>query len=167
MYLNSMLKKMLPYSVDIYWLTIVIKSIVAIACISLLLPNVDAIQCWQCNSAIDKFCEDVPSGPMEEPEQLHDCYKKMYKECVAEDEKHNYTFCRKQVQTIDKETRIIRACGFIKASQDCYWTKNPPASTLVCQCEGDGCNRSPRVSYHHWIWLPIVLSLVLQPIFYQ
>lgn len=116
-----------------------VKTIVVI--LAILLPylcSTEAIYCWQCNSAVDRFCKDVPSGPMQDPDNLDDCYKKMYKECIAD--KINYTFCRKQVQTIDKESRVIRSCGFIPAQQDCYWTRSPPAATLVCQCHDDGCN---------------------------
>ncbi|KAH9420520.1 hypothetical protein DERP_000946 [Dermatophagoides pteronyssinus] len=120
-----------------HWFLIVTIFLVTI--ITLLSDNtVNAIQCWQCNSMTDKFCEDVPT----DVNNLHDCYKKMYRECIDENDKLNYTFCRKQVQTIDEETRIIRSCGFIRSPVDCYWTKSPPTSTLVCQCDGDGCNHA-------------------------
>lgn len=142
-----------------HWFLMAIVMIVLATIITYLPYNTaDAIQCWQCNSMTDKFCEDVPK----DVDNLHECYSKMYRECIDENNKLNYTFCRKQVQTIEQETRIIRSCGFIRAPQECYWTKNPPTSTLVCQCDGDGCNDaltnrfSPIIS----IILPCVLAMV-------
>lgn len=137
--------------------------IVIVILISYQIRLIDSIYCWQCNSAKDRFCSDVPSEIPEKKEDLDDCFKKMYRECKSENDKLNYTFCRKQVQTIDEETRIIRACGYVRAPQDCYWTKNPPSSTYVCQCDGDGCNHAFNyfnVNYFLLITLPI-LSILL------
>lgn len=105
----------------------------------------NTLHCWQCNTIYDKFCKDVPAGPVKDIDKLETCLKEMYKECKSENGL-NYTLCRKQVQTVNNEPRIIRSCGFSKSQHDCYMTKNPPVTTEVCQCEGDGCNGSQRVN---------------------
>ncbi|OTF82659.1 hypothetical protein BLA29_012381 [Euroglyphus maynei] len=84
----------------------------------------------------------------------------MYRECVAENDKLNYTFCRKQVQTIDEEIRIIRSC-------DCYWTKSPPTSTLVCQCDGDGCNNALNNRFSTFISIILPCAFILVARFIQ
>lgn len=113
---------------------------------AMLVPGLYALHCWQCNSEISKHCDDLPVGPVQNVSRLDSCIQEFYKECSSGDERIKYTFCRKQVQTIDGKERIIRSCGFERSPSSCYQTRNPPIQTTVCQCDGDGCNSAPADS---------------------
>ena len=113
--------------------------------VALFVHHSDAIHCWQCNSASNDFCNQVPSGPVSNGTKIASCLQDLYKECSTEGGL-NYTFCRVQEQTIKGEKRVIRGCGYDKADVDCYMTKTPSVSTKVCQCFTDGCNGSNSVT---------------------
>lgn len=108
--------------------------------------QLEAISCWQCNSVNNEFCNQVPSGPVSNASKLPDCLRSLYKPCVSDDERLNYTFCRKQDQVVNGQSRTIRGCGYDKADLDCYMTKTPSVNTRVCQCMTDGCNGSHSVT---------------------
>lgn len=115
--------------------------VLGLALVAAYLPSTFALYCWQCNSVKDKFCNDVPAGPVMNVSQLDLCLQQHYKECESGNGL-NYTFCRKQIQSINNQKRVIRSCGFERAPTDCYVTKNPQVNSEVCQCDGDGCNHS-------------------------
>ena len=105
----------------------------------------EAIYCWQCNSIKSQFCADVPPGPITNSSKLESCLQEMYKECPKNGDLP-YTFCRKNEQIIQNEKRVIRSCGYDKASTDCYITKTPFVTTRVCQCFEDGCNSASHAT---------------------
>lgn len=107
------------------------------------------LSCWECNSIFNQTCNNLPlGGPTEKTPQL----KEFYVDC---DEKSshstigNYTLCRKQVQIIDGEERVVRSCGIEASNKPCYSTVNPSAKTFVCQCFEDGCNFSSTLGLSH------------------
>lgn len=108
------------------------------------LPAAYAIKCWQCNSETNKFCEQVPNGPVNNGTDIPSCLADLYKECPTTDGL-SY-FCRKQTQVIKDQKRVIRGCGFDKTEQECYQTKTPLVATHVCQCFEDGCNGSQSLT---------------------
>lgn len=103
------------------------------------LPSAFAIKCWKCNSETDKFCEQVPAGPVNNDTDIPSCLSKLYEDCPDDGLKY---FCRKQTQVIKDQKRVIRGCGFDKSELECYQTKTPLVATHVCQCFEDGCNGS-------------------------
>lgn len=114
--------------------------------VAMMVPSIYALHCWQCNTEVSKHCDDLPAGPVQNVSRLDTCIQEFYKECISRDERIKYTFCRKQVQTIDGKERTIRSCGFERSPSECYQTRNPPIQTTVCQCDGDGCNSAPMGS---------------------
>lgn len=118
-----------------------------------------ALHCWECNSKIDSECANVPRGP-QDVSKLPDNIRRFYVDC---DKKSDISggkspFCRKNEQEIERETRIIRGCGFESAGKECYKTANPPVKTFVCECREDGCNRSSSATLSHFL---IAISLFI------
>jgi len=107
-----------------------------------------AIHCWQCNSHHNADCATLPSGPQDRT-KLADNIRNYYVDCDALNDPFagKYNLCRKQEQDIEqKETRIIRSCGFETSGKECYKTANPSVKTHVCECREDGCNSSSSLS---------------------
>lgn len=119
--------------------TLLLLTILAAIC----LPAAFAIKCWKCNSETNNFCEQVPSGPVTNDTSIPSCLADLYVECPNDGLTY---FCRKQIQTIKDQKRVIRGCGFDKGDLPCYMTKTPQVSTHVCQCFEDGCNGAPSLT---------------------
>lgn len=119
---------------------------------------VNAIKCYQCNSVTDPGCDKIEMLPKE-------AIAHFFKDCEG-DFDGNEPFCRKQdiksnfktyVLSIwisfyirnffflvisPKSTRVIRSCGWIKATHtNCLSLDSSFSKGGVCQCFEDGCNR--------------------------
>ncbi|GAB1607444.1 uncharacterized protein LOC115232589 [Argonauta hians] len=92
-----------------------------------------SISCYNCNSSpfqSGKYCMDIP----EKYPYIVDCD-------IFE---QNYTRCRKVVQNIDDEVRIIRQCAKSGGPLGCesrVGTKN--IRMKYCHCDTDHCNSAP------------------------
>ncbi|GLV34674.1 uncharacterized protein CBL_09154 [Carabus blaptoides fortunei] len=100
---------------------------------------VDAIQCYQCTSVNDTRCLDLK----------HDnSTLDLYRECNG-DYHGKQPFCRKTVQTIIDEVRIVRvhrSCGWEEDeinTKPCYKYENDFHLEVICVCLTDGCNAAP------------------------
>merc|ERR1719431_1868598 len=102
--------------------------------------------CYQCNSYEDPLCADpfYHNAEYEKPypERTPKSENSFEKECDPDtaEKKH---FCRKIVQTVRGDTRVIRSCGWVEDEKDraCYTTVLEEYNTEVCSCkEGDLCN---------------------------
>jgi len=103
-----------------------------------LIDTGSSLDCHQCNSYEHAHCadpfyhaDDVTKEPKTK-EYLLPC----------PDDGKDY-FCRKIYQNVRGDERVIRSCGYIRddrQDRDCYTTVLEEYNTLVCQCDGDGCN---------------------------
>ncbi|XP_023328001.1 uncharacterized protein LOC111701087 isoform X2 [Eurytemora carolleeae] len=126
---------------------------------------VSGIKCWECNSAYDKRCGDTFENITTElvdcdqrtPEMTHLPLKK-------DGEPFTASVCRKTVQTINEETRVIRSCGWLPNEEnflgrDCF-TKTGTNKVMVfhCVCHSDACNGGNLVQFSHFFIL-FILSI--------
>lgn len=98
--------------------------------------DVTGIKCHVCNTPQNGTCgdpffyEDRPDVPKT---------TKFIQECPADtaDRKH---FCRKIVQNVRGEERVIRSCGWEQHApgKECYSTILEEYNTYVCACKNDG-----------------------------
>lgn len=129
-----------------------------------------AIKCWDCNSMINKGCDD-PFKP--DDFAMADCSQKHLAR-FPDKEGH---ICRKTVQKINDEYRVIRGCGYINDTFDtilpgadiddkCF-RRTGTFSVMVeyCICNSDdGCNFATRIKINNWltIMLPsLIMAFIL------
>jgi len=109
--------------------------------------TVDSIFCWDCNSAFDPRCKDKFNN-----------ISIAYTDCSQRSLDHlgdlTATFCRKTIQQVGEEERVIRGCGWLNLSAEdqalqlsgstCF-KRAGSAGTFVtrCNCATDGCNAGP------------------------
>ncbi|XP_046619574.1 uncharacterized protein LOC124304878 isoform X2 [Neodiprion virginianus] len=108
-----------------------------LVCASILFGDSSALECFECNSHIDKRCADsVP------PDSL----KRI---CHNNENGIKYSLCRKIDQTVDfsvyelkPERRIIRTCGWDESRfrNQCYEKGGYGGYQKVCSCYGNNCN---------------------------
>jgi len=128
--------------------TILFSGAFALLVIAACLPFGSAIKCYRCQSLKDPECgKDMPREPTAELMKLTvDCSDgdKQNKSTVETSEADKpYTFCRKQLQSVDGRVNIIRACGLVKGDKPCYNAGVSATSVLSCQCFEDYCNTAP------------------------
>ncbi|KAH9412567.1 hypothetical protein DERP_006529 [Dermatophagoides pteronyssinus] len=126
-----------------------------------------AIKCWDCNSMINRGCDD-PFKP--DDFAMADCSQKHLSRFP--DKEGN--ICRKTLQKINDEYRVIRGCGYINDTFDTI----PPGAEIeneclrrtgtfsvmveFCICNGeDGCNHGLKNNSINNILLIIMLSLLI------
>jgi len=107
-----------------------------------------SIECYVCNSAYaaEKDCKHLP-----DPEAfVQDC------DVIGNDRGLNYTYCRKIVQNVEGEGRVVRQCAS-KARLDRTCTERTGTKNIkvsYCECEGNKCNAAPT---SHSLSMNIVL----------
>ncbi|KAH7643100.1 hypothetical protein DERF_016054 [Dermatophagoides farinae] len=138
------------------------------AIIMIMMPlSTMAIKCWDCNSMINKGCDD-PFKP--DDFAMADCSQKHLSRFP--DKEGN--ICRKTLQKINDEYRIIRGCGYINDTFDTI----PPGAEIedqclrrtgtfsvmveYCICNGEnGCNHATFISINNTLLLIIMLPLLI------
>lgn len=117
-----------------------VKSVITLSlCIFLFLclSDVDAMQCYQCNSRNNSQCADLMP-----PDSLK-------VDCSALKDGPKYTMCRKITQVIEfsvnglpPDTRVIRGCGWDETNYKgkCYQRSGFGGRQEVCSCLTDYCN---------------------------
>ncbi|KAJ6225438.1 hypothetical protein RDWZM_003983 [Blomia tropicalis] len=136
--------------------------------LSIIAPLTFAIKCWDCNSMINKGCDD----PFEKDYfAMADCSQKHLAR-FPDKEGH---FCRKTIQKVNDQLRIIRGCGYIndtfdtvppgaKIEEECI-RRTGTFSVMIefCACNsGDGCNHAAIASFSYLSYLiPVALTAIL------
>jgi hypothetical protein len=97
----------------------------------------EAVQCYVCNSGEQyegKACAD-PIDPAEASKYLMNC------DTEGLEEGKNYTYCRKFLQNVDGDSRIVRTCATSGRIGQCVdRTGTTRIKLRYCECEGDKCN---------------------------
>lgn len=125
-----------------------------------------AIKCFSCNSHYDRNCADPFNN-----------YTTELVNCEQEDHRMNHlplfngtarhtaNICRKTVQLIEGEQRVIRSCGWLPnvesmRDRECF-TRTGTHQVMVdhCVCQGDGCNRSSGITAASFL---LLFTLYLQ-----
>jgi len=99
------------------------------------------LKCYQCNSYKDAHCAD-PFYFEDDLEAKRPKDASLLTNCDPDTDTVKH-FCRKIYQNVRGDERVIRSCGTIKderEGRECYTTVLEEYNTLVCQCDGDGCN---------------------------
>eukprot|EP00096_Caligus_rogercresseyi_P008131 TRINITY_DN26502_c0_g1_i1.p1 TRINITY_DN26502_c0_g1~~TRINITY_DN26502_c0_g1_i1.p1 ORF type:complete len:168 (+),score=46.96 TRINITY_DN26502_c0_g1_i1:33-536(+) len=124
-----------------------------------------AIQCWECNSKTDPGCLDPFNG-----------YSLGSVNCSQADADVEHlreddgtllepTLCRKTVQVVEEEIRVIRGCGWIPNTgvikgRDCFSRVGTmEVSVRHCVCDTDGCNGSGNLRPGLASLLPALITL--------
>ncbi|XP_066973889.1 uncharacterized protein [Macrobrachium rosenbergii] len=139
------------------------KALLGLALIITLVGTGYALQCYVCNSHLDKDCKDLTSPNA----------KNYLKECNNEPDGEKYTLCRKIDMHMDmdygkfheKENRVHRACGWeenVDSSKDCYYKSGYNTRSWVCACKTDGCNGASLPSVGFAVLLPVIIAAVLR-----
>jgi len=97
---------------------------------------------------------------MKDPSMLQDCPED---EPAVDGNPGKQHFCRKITQTVRGDTRVIRSCGWIQdeKNRECYTTVLEEYNTLVCACEGKGCNGATGFSVSMFATLSAVVLAYL------
>ena len=120
-----------------------ISKVSIVVCLLLAVPLLAyGLQCYQCNSAVDKECMDPfveePINDGEQPKVKQELKDKFLKTCPAEE-----TLCRKTDQYVRGEASVIRSCATEEYKNECYKTVLEEYNTLSCTCKEDECNHAP------------------------
>lgn len=107
----------------------------------------DAIKCYVCNSGAD-YDNEKCKEPESFPELIRDC------NALPEDVGHvhgNYTYCRKFVQDVEGDFRIVRSCATAGRVGRCIdRTGTAKIKLQYCECVNadpdQPCNRSEETS---------------------
>lgn len=125
------------------------------------------IQCFKCNSHYDKNCGDPFNNYTSELINCDQEEHRMSHLPLKEDEtRYSANICRKTVQIIAEEVRVIRSCGWLPnpesmKDRDCF-TRTGTHQVMVyhCVCKGSACNGAQ----HHTVHMVLVLlGLVTLP----
>jgi len=107
------------------------------------------IKCFSCNSHYDRNCADPFNNYTTE---LVNCNQEDHRmnhlPLIDGKTRHTANICRKTVQIVQNEERIIRSCGWLPnvesmKDRECF-TRTGTHQVMVyhCVCRGDGCNGS-------------------------
>jgi hypothetical protein len=105
----------------------------------------DAVQCYVCNSG-EEFEGKTCADPLPK-----DDAKKYLADCDNEGRKDgkNYTMCRKFLQDVEGDSRIVRTCASAGRVNQCVdRTGTTRIKLRYCECEGDECNVASTVHAH-------------------
>jgi hypothetical protein len=96
----------------------------------------DALQCYVCNSGAeyegDKCADPLPSNA---DDLLFDCQEEGLKDGK------NYTMCRKFLQDVEGDYRVVRTCASDGRENQCVdRTGTTRIKLRYCECTGDKCN---------------------------
>merc|ERR1712045_71045 len=105
------------------------------------------IKCFSCNSHYDRNCADPFNNYTSE---LVNCdqedHRMTHLPLKNDTTRHSANSCRKTIQIVKDEMRIIRSCGWLPnpeslADRECF-TRTGTHSVMVhhCVCKEDGCN---------------------------
>lgn len=116
-----------------------------VAAVLSIVPTVDAINCFSCNSAPylqGDRCRDLP----DKNEFLINCDEEPDTKALGL--ARNYTMCRIFVQDVEGESRIVRTCATDgKPERGCIdRTGTTRIKLRYCECTGDACNEASKTT---------------------
>ena len=135
-----------------------------------------AIKCWECNSKYDGRCgEDFSNYSV----ALVDCDQRQNLvahldplDPTVTTEPPKATLCRKTVQTVEGETRIIRGCGWINNTESlkdrvCFHRAGTKEIQMLhCICRTDSCNVANGLEISSFLGLLAMVLLPALPAFF-
>jgi len=136
------------------------KVLVALFCFAAVATTVSALECFVCNSAVDKSCADEFDA---ESTALRGAFLKNCSAKTTEDGVELApTYCEKVYMWLTGEYRVDRNCGYMKREVEgpCYQTRADDHIVDTCQCDGDACN-SGNALLPGLALLSVALGLVL------
>ncbi|ELT89990.1 hypothetical protein CAPTEDRAFT_198213 [Capitella teleta] len=120
----------------------------------------DSLHCYVCNNH-----KDYQGKECDAPEEHEDT---LLKNCADEGiiNKMNYTMCRKMVQEVEGETRVVRTCATHGKPGSCVErTGTKQVRVEYCECEGDKCNsgthNAPQVILSTCVALVVAIKALL------
>jgi len=127
------------------------------------------IKCFSCNSHYDRNCADPFNNYTTE---LVNCNQEDHRmnhlPLINGTKRHTANICRKTVQIVENEERIIRSCGWLPNTEsmkdrECF-TRTGTHQVMVyhCVCNEDGCNGCGLITSSASF---ILIALLLQQIF--
>jgi len=134
------------------------------------IASCSGIQCYTCNSHYDKNCGDPFNNYTTELIKCNQKDHKMSHLPLKEDgTPYTANICRKTVQIIAEETRVIRSCGWLPnpenmKDRDCF-TRTGTHQVMVyhCACTGDACNGAS----HTKTVLSVLFTLTSLPLLFR
>jgi len=125
------------------------------------------ITCFSCNSHYDKNCGDPFNNYTTEMINCDQEEHRMTHLPLKDDEtRYSANICRKTVQIVQEEVRVIRSCGWLPnpesmKDRDCF-TRTGTHQVMVyhCVCKGDACNEG----VHNTVLSTVLLGLVMLPL---
>lgn len=125
------------------------------------------IKCFSCNSHYDKNCGDPFNNYTTEMINCDQEEHRMTHLPLKDDEtRYSANICRKTVQIVQEEVRVIRSCGWLPnpesmKDRDCF-TRTGTHQVMVyhCVCKGDACNEG----VHNTVLSTVLLGLVMLPL---
>jgi len=125
------------------------------------------IKCFSCNSHYDKNCGDPFNNYTTEMINCDQEEHRMTHLPLKDDEtRYSANICRKTVQIVQEEVRVIRSCGWLPnpesmKDRDCF-TRTGTHQVMVyhCVCKGDACNEG----VHNTVLSMVLLGLVMLPL---
>jgi hypothetical protein len=104
----------------------------------------DAVKCYVCNSG-EEFDGTTCADPLPKEEAKA---KDLLRDCDDEGQKDgkNYTMCRKFLQDVEGDSRIVRTCASAGRVNQCVdRTGTTRIKLRYCECEGNECNVASTV----------------------
>ena len=114
------------------------------------LSTVFSLECWDCKSSINAACSDPF---LMEPFAKMNCSASPKYEMIRNMYGNKTTqFCRKIIEKIEGNVRVIRTCGYLEESRSDEDRCNTRIGTnglqiVSCHCATDACNASPYLTH--------------------
>merc|ERR1712198_63481 len=106
-----------------------------------LFENSSCIECFQCNTGVEIYCDD-PFSHLRGRSYLYHCPEN-------ENEKILKYYCQKMVYKETGVHTVQRSCQHIRQDQSylgqCHDTIINGEYALICECEEDGCNSGSQL----------------------
>jgi len=100
------------------------------------------LRCYQCNSG------DGYDGPACDPDEIDEEFKSRYLHPCSTDDGLEYNHCRKIVQTVEGETRVVRSCATEGKGGDEDRCVDRVGTIRIkikyCECYDNECNSAPE-----------------------
>jgi hypothetical protein len=99
----------------------------------------DAVQCYVCNSG-DQYNGEACADPIDQNKAVE---LGLVQNCDDEGLKDgkNYTYCRKFLQDVEGDRRVVRTCATSGRIGSCVdRTGTTRIKLRYCECDGDKCN---------------------------
>ncbi|CAF0740084.1 unnamed protein product [Didymodactylos carnosus] len=105
----------------------VLMIVIVLLCVLVSSVNsAESLECYECNSNENEACSNGDAASLSP-----------FKATCAQEK----PYCRKIVQTVQKKTSIVRACGSGLGNRACYKTAGQNSAN-VCSCNSNLCNHA-------------------------